>query len=276
MRQSDTNLLLKQIYAAQLRLFGIKGQERLQRARVHIAGLGGIGFAIVGNLVAAGIGTIVANDPQAITIDNLNRLPFSGLEHVGISKAAHLRNVFPQRPESQIITHKNKNEEAPFGELCRKTDIIVCCSNSLESRLAAVREAIVHRKTLIDVSVADAKTALAGFIKLWLPCNAEWSACPACYFQNATEITRGESILPTVASGIAAFAANMVIQLIVGLPMPDRRLNFFAVDYSTYRVEALSVLRKQRCVICAPSSLPQVSSLPGSSASLKARARREH
>src|SRR6266404_618335 len=35
-------------------------------------------------------------------------------------------------------------EEAPFGETCPKADIIVCCSNSLKSRLAAARHASVN------------------------------------------------------------------------------------------------------------------------------------
>src|SRR6266550_6198687 len=35
-------------------------------------------------------------------------------------------------------------EEAPFGETRRKADIIVCCSNSLKSRLAAARHASIN------------------------------------------------------------------------------------------------------------------------------------
>jgi molybdopterin/thiamine biosynthesis adenylyltransferase len=46
MGKNDVNTAYDDIYAAQLPFVTHQGQQLLRRARVHIAGLGGIGFTL--------------------------------------------------------------------------------------------------------------------------------------------------------------------------------------------------------------------------------------
>jgi hypothetical protein len=143
-----------------------------------------------------------------------------------------------------------RNEEPEFAELCRKPDLIVCCSNTLRSRFYATRQAICNVTPLIDVALADTRVALTGLIKLWLPRNAKWSACPACCFAKTTKVPRGENIITTVATATATLAANMAVQLLLGLPTVSFRHNFSVVDCSRYRIEAIAVTKRKSCRVC--------------------------
>jgi len=52
---------------------GEKGQEKLKKARIFIAGAGGLGSSISIYLAAAGVGTIRIVDNDTVDISNLNR-----------------------------------------------------------------------------------------------------------------------------------------------------------------------------------------------------------
>ena len=53
--------------------FGKEGQEKLKRARVVIAGSGGLGSPSSIYLAAAGVGTIRIVDHGSVELSNLNR-----------------------------------------------------------------------------------------------------------------------------------------------------------------------------------------------------------
>ena len=60
-------------YARQIMLFGEDGQEKLKRAKVFIAGAGGLGCPVALYLAVAGIGSIKLVDKDVVDSSNLNR-----------------------------------------------------------------------------------------------------------------------------------------------------------------------------------------------------------
>ena len=56
-----------------IRDFGEEGQEKLKRARVFLAGAGGLGSPAAIYLAAAGVGTIRIVDLDTVELGNLNR-----------------------------------------------------------------------------------------------------------------------------------------------------------------------------------------------------------
>jgi adenylyltransferase/sulfurtransferase len=60
-------------YERQLGLIGKRGQKKLKRAKVFIAGAGGLGTAVLTYLAAAGIGKIEIVDKDSVHLSNLNR-----------------------------------------------------------------------------------------------------------------------------------------------------------------------------------------------------------
>ena len=60
-------------YERQIKLFGAKGQEKLKRAKVIIAGAGGLGSVSAAYLTVAGVGRIRVVDHDVVELSNLNR-----------------------------------------------------------------------------------------------------------------------------------------------------------------------------------------------------------
>ena len=65
---------------------GEEGQERLKKAKVVIAGGGGLGSVVSIYLVAAGVGTIRIVDHDQVELSNLNRQVLHWDEDIGRSK----------------------------------------------------------------------------------------------------------------------------------------------------------------------------------------------
>src|SRR5687767_4964072 len=57
----------------QVRLFGQDGQDRIQRAKVAVVGVGGLGTLVVQQLALLGVKSFVLIDPQELDPTNLNR-----------------------------------------------------------------------------------------------------------------------------------------------------------------------------------------------------------
>ena len=78
----------KERYARQLMLpeWGEKGQEALGRARVLLAGVGGLGSPIATYLTAAGVGTLGLADADKVSVSNLQRQVLYDETQVGLSK----------------------------------------------------------------------------------------------------------------------------------------------------------------------------------------------
>lgn len=76
-------------YSRQLLLqdIGVEGQQRLQAATVLLAGLGGLGSPAALYLAAAGVGTLLLADDDALHITNLQRQILYRTADLGRSKA---------------------------------------------------------------------------------------------------------------------------------------------------------------------------------------------
>ena len=87
-------------------LFGESGIEKLQKARVAVFGLGGVGGSAAEALVRAGVGAVELFDNDTVSRSNVNRQAFATLSSVGTKKTdaakARLRDL---SPSVEIVTH---------------------------------------------------------------------------------------------------------------------------------------------------------------------------
>ncbi len=67
-------------------------QERLLKAKVMIAGVGGLGGFTAVNLALAGVGTLILVDPDTVEESNLNRQLLYREEHIGRKKVMVARD----------------------------------------------------------------------------------------------------------------------------------------------------------------------------------------
>ena len=75
-------------YSRQIMLpaFGYEGQERLLASRVLVLGLGGLGSPVAMYLAAAGVGTLVLADFDAVDLSNLQRQILHTSDRLGLTK----------------------------------------------------------------------------------------------------------------------------------------------------------------------------------------------
>jgi adenylyltransferase/sulfurtransferase len=239
------------LYCAQLGIFGREGQQRLRRACVHVSGLGGLGSQILFGLAAQGVGRLTANDPQRLEADNLNRFPTATLADIGMPKAQLVERALRSRPYLAYQGIVARNEQPAVDPFYAAADVIVCCSNTVQSRVAAATKAVRLGKPLIDAAVSDGTRQLAGAVKIRLPEEGSWSACPACYLQQQhAKVPRGEALFFPLLAATAALASHAVVEFISSGAASFQNRNLVLIDLREFRLASFSVGKKRDCVAC--------------------------
>ena len=124
-------------------LLGDEAMERLQKARVAVFGLGGVGGYTVEALARAGIGQLDLIDSDTVSISNINRQILATHATVGMEKteAARLR-VLDINPDCIVRVHNvfYTPETADLFDF-REYDYIVDAIDTVTGKLALVQRA---------------------------------------------------------------------------------------------------------------------------------------
>ena len=88
-------------------LLGEDGLEKLQKSKVLVIGVGGVGSIAVEALARSGISEIVIVDNDTIALSNLNRQVQTNMANVGKSKVLEMVNHIKRiNPEINIVAHE--------------------------------------------------------------------------------------------------------------------------------------------------------------------------
>ena len=191
-----------QLFADQERAIGTAAQQALLEP-IYFGGLGRLGTAMLWSMVRAGAKRIAGNDPQVVTNDNRGFLAYPE-RFEGKPKAEALAETLRETPDLDLRLRVDRNESPETARRTEQAAFIVSAANTLAAREALARVAINARKPLLDVSVSDTRRKTQGFVKIWLPENESWSACPMCYYGPEILFARGEGLISTVI-GLTAF-----------------------------------------------------------------------
>lgn len=115
-------------YARQIMLkgFGLTGQEKLKKARVFIAGAGGLGSSSATYLAAAGVGTLRIVDHDKVELSNLNRQVLHWPEDIGQKKVSSAKGKLKQlNPQVKIEAVEERITEANVSKLVDGCDLQV-------------------------------------------------------------------------------------------------------------------------------------------------------
>lgn len=126
-------------YSRQIMLpqVGIEGQERLLASRVLIVGLGGLGSPVAMYLAAAGVGTLVVADFDAVDLSNLQRQILHGTARLGMAKVDSARETLADlNPEVRVEGYKGSLTEAALPPLVAGADAVVDCCDNFATRFA--------------------------------------------------------------------------------------------------------------------------------------------
>ncbi|MCJ1476901.1 hypothetical protein MMC13_005570 [Lambiella insularis] len=92
------------LYDRQIRLWGVKAQEKLRTANILLIGIKALGNEVAKNLVLAGIGSLTVADDQVVTEDDLGAQFFVTEQHIGLNRAeAALPQIQKLNPRVTLI-----------------------------------------------------------------------------------------------------------------------------------------------------------------------------
>ena len=125
-------------------LLGQEALQRLQRSRVAVFGIGGVGGYTVEALARAGVGTIDVIDSDTVSISNLNRQLLATYDTVGMLKVEAARaRILSINPRAAVNTHPifytpETADQMDFSQY----DYIVDAIDTVTGKLCIIQRAI--------------------------------------------------------------------------------------------------------------------------------------
>ena len=123
-------------------LIGKDGIEKLQKAKVAIFGIGGVGSFVVEALVRSGIGSITLVDNDVIDITNINRQIHSNMNNIGKAKVDEMKKrILEINPDLNVETYNPK--EIDFDEediIDESYDYVVDAVDTVKTKLKLIEK----------------------------------------------------------------------------------------------------------------------------------------
>ncbi len=94
-------------FSREERLIGKENLEKLNKSKVAVFGIGGVGSFVVEGLARAGIGKLLLVDNDTIDITNINRQINATTNTIGLNKVDLMKQrILDINPEAKIETYK--------------------------------------------------------------------------------------------------------------------------------------------------------------------------
>ncbi len=206
-------------YQRQLLLeeLGEEGQAKIQRAKVLLVGVGGLGSPIATYLTGAGIGTLGLIDDDVVSVTNLHRQVLYSEEEVGQSKAeCAKRRLHSLNHEVNIVAYPERLTRENADALISQYDLVIDGMDNFATRfiVSDVCEAL-HKPY-----VYGAIRGLEGQVSVL--CQGKCTYRSLFPDEEATlQMPHpGKQVLGTTPAVIGSVEACQAIQLIAGFGEP--------------------------------------------------------
>ncbi len=231
-------------YDRQIMVKGIgrDGQEKLKKARVFIAGVGGLGSPISIYLAVAGVGAIRLADHDTIELSNLNRQILHGDGDLGkrkvdsaTQKLQNMNKDITVAAVAEMITEEN------VSKLVGDCDLIVDATDNLPTRYVLNRAAI-------EKNIPFFHGAVYGFEGRATTIIPGKTACLWCIYQG--RITEGKfPVIGVAPAVIGCLQATEVIKYVTGIGelLTDQLLIYDGLNLDFTKLE---VKRDPHCQHC--------------------------
>jgi len=222
--------------------FGKTGQEKLRKAKVFVAGLGGLGSPITIYLAAAGVGTLRVIDKDNVQLSNLNRQILYGDDDIGKPKA----RIAKEKLESLNINTKIEAIVAAItdenaSDLISDSDLIVDALDNYKTRYILNKISVRQHKPLFF-------GAIQGFYGMATTIIPGKTPCLRCFAPN-TPPPSVSPVLGVTAAIIGCIEATEVIKYIVGFgQLLTGRLLY--VDNFRFKSHEVSIKKQPLCPEC--------------------------
>jgi adenylyltransferase/sulfurtransferase len=222
--------------------WGMKTQEKLKKARVFVAGTGGLGSPLLMYLAAAGVGKIAMCDNDTVDLSNLNRQVLHSDSRIGMRKADSamkiLHDINPHVelvPLYETITGKNASS------LMADADLIIDCLDNFRTRHLLNEVSVKSGIPMIHAGVSG----LQGQITFLQPPD---TPCLACFYPSKA----GKEVFPILGASagvIGTLQAMEAIKYLTGMGNTlKNRLLFW--DGARMIFETIKIARDPDCRVC--------------------------
>jgi molybdopterin/thiamine biosynthesis adenylyltransferase len=228
---------------------GPDAQARFAAARAVIVGTGGLGAPAAHFLAAAGVGTIVLCDADAVDLTNLQRQLLFATADVGKRKVdAASARLAAVNPHVTLVRVDRRVGEAELAPLCADATVVLDCSDNFATRHAVNRACVAARVPLVSGAALRFDGQLAVFDS-----RDATSPCYHCLFGEGEELEETRcatmGVFAPLVGIIGAAQAAEALKLIAGVgeSLAGRLL---MLDALVMRWREVQVPRDPECPVC--------------------------
>ncbi len=225
--------------------FGSEGQAKLKKARVVVAGAGGLGSPALLYLAAAGVGTLGVVDFDVVELSNLQRQVLHDSASLGAGKVdSALARLHALNPEVELRSHREKLGANNAMRIFAEYDVVLDGTDNASTRYLINDACVLLGKPDVSASVFRFEGQLSIFAASGGPCYR------CLYPQPAAVPTCGEvGVLGVVPGVLGALQASECIKLLCGIGEPLVG-KLFSIDLATLQTRLLRFARDAKCSVC--------------------------
>jgi len=223
-----------------LKEFGEAAQQKLLKAKVLVAGAGGLGCPALQYLAAAGVGTIGIIDDDIVSLTNLQRQVLYGVDDIGFSKAeVAAKRLKALNDQISIDVYNERLENSNALSIINRYDIIVDGTDNFSSRYMINDACVLMSKPLIYGAISKFEGQVAVF-----NVRNDENKRPVNYRDLFPNPPKDDEVLNCEEAGvlgvlpgiIGTMQANETIKLITGIgkPLINKILSYNALDNGLY------------------------------------------
>lgn len=227
----------------------IAGQEKLQKARVLVVGLGGLGCPVAMYLAAAGVGHLVLVDFDRVDLSNLQRQIAHTTDRIGQTKVSSAAQAITAlNPGVKLTCISETLDSSGLASQIDQADIVMDCTDNFDIRFE-INECCVASKTPL---VSGAAIRLEGQVMVYDPLAAN-TPCYRCLYQNADDMTLNcaeNGVAAPVVGVIGAIQATEALKLLAGFGQSLAGY-LLVFDAKTMDWRKLKLSRNADCKTCS-------------------------
>lgn len=120
-------------------LIGESGVEKLNKSKVAIFGIGGVGSYVVEGLARAGVSNFVLIDKDDVSITNLNRQIIATKKTIGMSKVdVAKQRILEINPDAKVEVYKEFFMPTTSGIIDNTISYIIDCVDTVTAKIELV------------------------------------------------------------------------------------------------------------------------------------------
>lgn len=215
---------------------GIKGQEKLKKAKVLIVGIGGLGSPLALYLSAAGIGTIGLIDDDLISASNLQRQVLYNTEEIGNPKVlVATKKLKLLNPNINFISYNARLDDENASNIIENYDIVVDGCDNLVTRYLIDKTC----KKLDKIYVYGSISEFTGQVSVFDYKKTGSYSDLFPYSEEINTIYQSKGVIGILPGIIGNFQANEVLKTICeyGENLTNKLLMYDALKNSILTIE---------------------------------------